>query len=65
MKKVEMDFIDMLVSKYIGKYIFTQDELIDCYAIDKSGKYIACYNSGGDCFIEEYPSYDEMMEDQI
>lgn len=54
--KADEGFIDMLVTKYDQEEGYTPEELKDCWEMSGTDprKFIACVNSGGDCFIEEF-----------
>lgn len=61
---VNYSMIEYLVDKYSKEQKYFNSELLDCYAYDPTTqKYYTCLNSGGDCFIDEYNSMEELVQD--
>lgn len=56
MKQVEITYINLLINKYEKRETFTYEQLNNFYTIDK-GKFIACANAYGNCFIEEFDTF--------
>lgn len=55
-------FIREIVDKYINEKEFTEEELIECYCYE-GDRFVACFNEGGNCFIEEYNTIQELLDD--
>lgn len=61
---VNAAMVEYLVDKYSKEQQYTKSEMLDCYAYDKQHNiYYACINSGGDCFIDQYNSLQELQQD--
>lgn len=62
-KKIKKEELAKLVDKYSNGIKYTYEELDDFYCENDDGIFTACFNSSGDCFCEDYKSYDEMLKD--
>lgn len=60
--KVSIQYINMLIRKYKYNLEFKECERRIFYAY-WGGKIIVCYNEEGECFIEEYCSIMDFLDD--
>lgn len=63
--KVPKEFINHIVDKFFGKvapsFKWSDKEIVNCFYEDSSNgeiKYVCCYNSGGDAYMEEFKTFE-------
>lgn len=53
----DSEFLLNLARKYDLKIKYTENELKNFYCIEEDGIYTACFNEGGQCYMENFKTY--------